>query len=176
MQVHADTPSMSNGLPFMLEMDVDVAEFSSDWGNCDLMSTYVSKMVSTDRTDSLLFANLYSSAVNELFETAFRVHGENGSLVCKFFRNGNLDRVELSIPANDAVADFYAAAIERTAAPNANEAYLNILFQSDAIDPALGLLELVLNYGAALQLREDKQNQRVCIVAEFQLEETATKS
>ena len=45
-------------------------------------------MVSHNRSDSLLYANLLSSALNELLETAFIHHGPDGDFSCRVSRAG----------------------------------------------------------------------------------------
>ena len=40
--------------------------FASDWSNCDRISNYIGNLVSQRRTDSLRYANLFSSVLNEL--------------------------------------------------------------------------------------------------------------
>lgn len=158
----------------MIEVDLDVREFASDWSNCDLVSSYVSKMICHNRTDSLLFANLYSSALNELLETAFRVHGEDGNVICRFKRAGKVDRIEIDLPSNNAVAEFYHDAVGLTQQPNAEKLYLEKLFSSDVPDTSLGLLELRIDYGADLSLTQDNDNNRICLAADLVLEEKNT--
>jgi len=168
MSAVSDAPVPPN---CMLELDVDIREFSSVWDNCDLMSTYVSKMVSTNRTDSLLFANLYSSALNELLETVYRVHGPQGVLVCRFFRDGLADRIEVDMPADETVWGFYETAVALAQTDNARDQYLKCLFETEGLDPSLGILELALNYGARLELRKDTTNQRIQILADLKIED-----
>ncbi|GAA0783547.1 ubiquinone biosynthesis methyltransferase UbiE [Roseibium denhamense] len=155
----------------MIELDLDVQDFASDWSNCDSMSSYVSRMVCHNRTDSLLFANLYSSALNELLETAFRVHGRTGQLVCRFRRTGDVDRIEIDMPSDDGVLSFYQGAVDLARGPDAQTVYLDKLFSSDVPDMALSLLELSVDYGADLSLTRDDQAQRLCLAAELVLEE-----
>ncbi|GGB46002.1 hypothetical protein GCM10011316_17670 [Roseibium aquae] len=155
----------------MLELDVDIEDFSRVWDNCDLMSTYVSKMVSSNRRDSLLFANLYSSALNELLETIFRVHGDNGPLVCRFFREGSHDRIEVDMPSSDTVTRFYETAVAEAQTANARDAYFRCLFETEGLDPSLGILELTLNYDARLSLQTDPTNQRIRILADLEIED-----
>ena len=45
---------------------VGIDDFASEWLHCDRISSYLARMVSHNRTDSLLYANLLSSALNEL--------------------------------------------------------------------------------------------------------------
>lgn len=156
----------------MIEVDFDIGDFTSDWSNCDIVSSYVSRMISHNRADSLLFANLYSSALNEVLETAFRVHGPTGKLVCRFKRAGNIDRIEVDLPSNDAVASFYRKAVDLTRQPDAERLYLTRLFSWDVPDTSLGLLELSVDYGANFSLKQTTN--RICLAADLVLEEQDT--
>src|ERR1700754_861424 len=95
----------------LLELNMGIDGFSSDWAYCDRLSTYVARMVSHNRTDSLLYANLLSSALNELMETVHRAHGPAGRFACEILRSGRQDRIELTIPNEAVEMDFYSRAI-----------------------------------------------------------------
>ncbi len=169
-------PAPSGGLPgkpdwpLMLQMDLDIGDFSSDWSHCDLISTYLARMVSHNRLDSLLFANLYSSALNELLEAVFRTHGGAGQLHCAVLRDGGRDRIELVFPAGDDICDAYKAAVGDASGERAEQLYLDALFSEQEPEFGLGLLELGVDYGAKLSV-QPRENGRLCLVAELALEE-----
>ena len=147
-----DQDAMTSGsFELLMTVSMDVGAFASEWAYCDRLSSYVARMASHNRTDSLLYSNLLSSALNELLETAYRAHGTSGSFVCSILRNGNKDRVELMIP-NDAGMDFYRTAVSRLSQENLAETYRTALFQEGAIDPTIGLMELVVDYNARLTI------------------------
>jgi len=154
----------------MLQMDLNIEDFCSDWSHCDLMSAYLARMVSHNRLDSLLFSNLYSSAVNELLETVFRMHGNDGTLHCSVHRKGNLDRVELVFPADDDTYRAYEDAIGKVSDKNAEKLYLDALFSEAEPDASLSLLELGVDYGARMTV-DRLDDGRVHLAAEMMLED-----
>jgi hypothetical protein len=134
----------------LMSLDMDIAAFASTWANCDRISSYVAGMISHNRTDSLLFANLFSSAFNELLETAFRAHGASGRFTCQVLRSGELDRVRLSVPGSPEVETFYRQTVSRLSDKNVAEHYRAALFADGPIDRSIGLLELAVDYEAEL--------------------------
>jgi hypothetical protein len=158
----------------MIEIDLDVRDFSSNWANCDLVSSYVSRMVCHNRLDSMLFANLYSSALNELMETAFHRHGNDGKVVCRFKRRENSDRIEIDMPGSEDIARFYDDAVALTKRPDKDAIYLDRLFSAEDPDRSLGLLELSVDYGAEFNLTRDQSNNRICLTADLVFEDNAS--
>lgn len=159
------------GFELLLEIDMEIGVFASDWSYCDRLSSYVARMVSHNRTDSLLYSNLLSSALNELLETAYRAHGASGRFVCRISRRGNEDRIELTIPCEATASKFYQDAKERLARPDIAEQYRSALFSAGPLDPEIGLFELAVDYEAALSV-EAAQKNAVRLVADLALEET----
>lgn len=159
------------GFELLLEIDMEIGVFASDWSYCDRLSSYVARMVSHNRTDSLLYSNLLSSALNELLETAYRAHGASGGFVCRVSRRGNQDRIELTIPCEAAASKFYRDAKERLARPDIAEHYRSVLFSAGPLDPEIGLFELAVDYEAALSVEAIQKN-AVRLVADLALEET----
>jgi hypothetical protein len=96
-----------SGANQLLELSMGIEDFSSEWLHCDRISSYVARMVSHNRADSLLYANLLSSALNELLETVFAHHGPKGRLSCRVKRAGASDIIELSLPCDDKAMKFY---------------------------------------------------------------------
>lgn len=153
-----------------MAVNMDVGAFAADWAYCDRLSSYVAKMVSHNRTDSLLYSNLLSSALNELLETAHRAHGASGNFVCSILRSGNKDRVELVIPNDLGGLDFYRTAVSRLSQENLGETYRTVLFQEGPIDPTIGLMELAVDYNARLNI-EPMDDGAVRLTAELTLED-----
>ncbi|HTJ57163.1 MAG TPA: ubiquinone biosynthesis methyltransferase UbiE [Devosiaceae bacterium] len=150
-----------------ISMGVDV--FASDWLHCDRISSYVARMVSHNRTDSVLYSNLMSSALNELLETAYRCHGERGELSCRVLRDGRYDRIELEIPSDDKARAFFAETAEVLARDDAAEQYRAALFADGPVDPRIGLLELCVDYAAKVQI-EVFEAGAILLTAQFDLE------
>lgn len=164
---------MSNGdaeFKTLLEIAMGAEVFASNWSHCDRIATYVAKLVSHNRTDSLLYSNLFSSALNELLETAFRAHRGDGDIACSISRAGPVDRIELTIPCDEALRSFYAGAIEDVRRADVGERYVEALLSEGSLDPRIGLLELAVDYRAELSLKPEKSG-AVRLVADLALEE-----
>ena len=153
----------------LMQVHLDMADFSAEWGHCDRLATYVARMVSHNRADSLQYANLFSTAFNELLETAFRNHRKEGQITCAVLRSGALDRIELSIPCDAPLQAFYKDAVESVAKSDFVESYVSALLNDGPLDPRIGLLELAVDYNARLSLRQDCAA-TVCLVAELTLD------
>jgi hypothetical protein len=156
---------------FQISMDIDV--FTSNWAYCDRLSSYAARMVSHNRIDSLLYSNLFSSALNELLETVFRTHGSGGSFVCSISRLANKDRIELTIPCEAREAQFYVDAMERLSRSDAAEQYRAALFVEGEVDPDIGLFELVVDYAASISV-ETTDGNTIRLTADLALEDTQT--
>jgi hypothetical protein len=154
---------------FQIGMDIDV--FTSNWAYCDRLSSYAARMVSHNRIDSLLYSNLFSSALNELLETVFRTHGSGGSFMCSISRLANKDRIELTIPCKAREAQFYVDAMERLSRTDVAEQYRSALFAEGALDPDIGLFELVVDYEASISVETTEEN-TIRLIADLALEDT----
>lgn len=148
-----------------------IEAFASEWQHCDRISSYLARMVSHNRADSLLYANLLSSALNELLETAFAHHGPEGNFSCKVSRSGDADVIELDLPCDDAALSFYRDAAQRLKQPDIAELYRAALFAPGKADPHLGLLEVAVDYSARISIVPENGN-RLKLAAEMALEGT----
>lgn len=168
----SDSPSGAGEADFraLLEIAIKSDVFSSNWEHCDRIASYVARMVSHNRTDSLLYMNLFSSALNELLETAFRSHRGEGEIACKVLRAGPVDRVELTIPCDAELRSFYRDAVATAQRPDAAESYMAALFADGPVDRRIGLLELAVDYRAKFALRETGPSS-VRLVADLALDE-----
>lgn len=155
----------------LLAVDIGISDFASNWAYCDRLSSYVARMVSHNRTDSLLYSNLFSSALNELLETAFRAHGSSGNLICRVLRRGGTDRIELTIPCDDDGGTFFRDTVSRLGSAGIEDDYRQALFAEGPVDPAIGLLELAVDYDARLSV-ETVDGDAVRLTADFALEDT----
>lgn len=154
----------------LLRMDLRAEVFASNWAYCDRISSYVARMVSHNRTDSLLHANLFSSALNELLETVFRFHAPGGDITCRILRAPHRDRIELTIPCEASQAEFYHEAVKRLDRADLVEAYRSALFSEGPLDPGIGLLELAVDYGARLRV-EPADERSVRLTADLAFED-----
>lgn len=149
-----------------------IEAFASEWLHCDRISSYLARMVSHNRTDSLLYANLLSSALNELLETAFVHHGPEGEFACRVCRAGAADVIELELPCDEKTLTFYAEAAKRLERPDVAELYHTALFSPGSADPHLGLLEVAVDYRARISI-EPATGNRLRLAAEMALEGAA---
>ena len=156
----------------LVEISMGIEAFASEWLHCDRISSYLARMVSHNRTDSLLYANLLSSALNELLETAFAHHGPGGAFSCRVSRAGDADVIELELPCDESAMTYYNAAAERLQRPDVADVYHSALFAPGSTDPHLGLLEVAVDYRARISIVPEAGN-RLKLAAEMALEGAA---
>ena len=145
-----------------------IEDFSSEWLHCDRISSYVARMVSHNRADSLLYANLLNSALNELLETVFVNHGPGGHFSCRVSRAGARDVIELSFPCDGETLSFYAEAATRLQRQDVADMYHTALLATGEQDPILGLLEIAVDYQANISIAA--AGGRLTLSAEMALE------
>lgn len=161
---------MATDFAVLMQFDMGVDDFASDWAYCDRLSSYMARMVSHNRTDSVLYSNLLSSALNELLETVFRRHQPGRDFVCTISRNGPYDRIELTIPADAETAQFYRDAIGKIGDADADDRYRKALFTEGPLSADIGLMELSIDYAARIFI-EEVNGDVLRLVAELALEE-----
>ncbi len=159
----------SENFELLMRVQLDMGDFSADWSHCDRLATYVARMVSHNRSDSLQYANLFSTAFNELLETAFRNHVKDGQIACAVLRSGAIDRIELLIPCDQSLKVFYSEAVASLARSDFVASYVSALLNDGPLDPRIGLLELAVDYNARLSV-QDISAEVVCLVAELTLD------
>jgi hypothetical protein len=152
----------------LLEVSMGIEDFASEWLHCDRLSSYVARMVSHNRADSLLYSNLLSSALNELLETVFSNHGPEGEFSCRVKRSGPTDVIELTLPCDDDTLRFYTDAEGLLQRGDVAEVYQSALFSPGVQDPRLGLLEVAVDYQAKISIRP--AGGRLTLSAEMMIE------
>ena len=150
---------------------MDVGVFASDWTHCDRISSYVARMVSHNRLDSLLYSNLFSSAMNELLETVFRIHAPYGRFACVVERSERIDRVRLLVPCRSTDLEFYRQAAHQARRKDAGDLYRAALLSPGPLSPFTGLLELAVDYDALISI-EEHGDESLSVIADLALEET----
>ena len=153
----------------MVEIDFPTGDFYSFWPNCDLISTYLARMISHNRSDLVRYTNLFSSAANELLEVVFRTQHSEGRFTCSVSRWGDFERVRIAFPCSQEEHRYYEEAIRQAAARNTLERYVASLTGEDGPGRDTVLLELALDYGAALHL-ERPDDHTVAIIVDLPLE------
>ncbi|MBB4566892.1 hypothetical protein [Rhizobium leucaenae] len=144
-------------LPFhpMLELEMEMDVFMSDWLHCNQLSNYVARMVSHDRSDPVRHANLLSSALNELFEISFRSGRASGRLHCNVSRGDGAERIALTFPCAPAQQHLYRDATARASKAGALQRYLDALADENSVsEEDVILLGLAINYDASLSLQQ----------------------
>jgi hypothetical protein len=154
----------------LLELSMGIDDFSSEWLHCDRISSYVARIVSHNRRDSVLYANLLSSALNELLETVFSHHGPAGEFSCRVRRSGLTDVIELTLPCDDVALRFYADAVDVLQRCDISDVYQTALFSTSEPDPRLGLFEVAVDYQAKISIAS--AGDRLTLSAEMTLEDT----
>ena len=155
----------------LLEFDMDMDGFASNWAYCDRLSTFFARMISLYRCDSLLYSILFSSALNELLETVYRLHTPAGSFVCAVSRSGPSDRIVLTIPVDAETAGFYRQAVDILNEGDVAARYHSALFTEGPLQPNIGLLELAVDYAARFSI-EPADGNAIRLIAELTLEAT----
>jgi hypothetical protein len=154
----------------LIEFDMHIETFASNWVHCDQLSTYLARMISHNRADSARHSNLFSSALNELLEVAFRARHTDGELQCKVLRSGNWDRIELTFPCTEEERTFFNGALAQMSGDDALERYLFSVSTDLAPSREVVLAELVLNYEALISI-EDAGAHRIRLIVDLPLEE-----
>ena len=136
----------------LLELEMEMATLVADWAHCDQCAAYVARMVSHDRHDSIRHANLLSAALNELFEMSFHTRESDGVLRCRFYRNGTIERIELTFPCSAEQRNSYETIVERIGNGLALANYLDVITDDAARAEHAILLGLAVNYDADIEL------------------------
>ncbi|MDX8482279.1 ubiquinone biosynthesis methyltransferase UbiE [Mesorhizobium sp. VK24D] len=153
----------------MIQIDMEIKNFVSNWRHCDHVSTYMARMISQNRSDSVRYSNLFSSAFNELLEVAFRTRHAEGEMACRVSRHGATDRIELTFPCVPEERQFYQEAVSQLAGPEARERYVSSVSGDLAPSREVVLLELAVDYNATLRV-EDAGGDAIKLVVDLPLE------
>lgn len=157
----------------LIEVAMTTRAFSAYWAQCSHIATYVARAVSHNRTDSTHYSNLFSSAINELLELAYRSHHGEGLLECRVLRKGDMDRIEISIPCAPSHSRFLRSAVADLSEPASETRYLNALASDVGRCPEIGLLELAHDYGADISATVESSEQ-VKLTVDLRLEDEAS--
>jgi hypothetical protein len=137
----------------MVQIDMEMGAFNSNWTHCDYIATFLARTISHNRPDSVLFANLFSSALNELLEITFRSDHVGGTFVCKISRRGEIERVELTFTCSEDEQDFFKQAVARVHSSGAQTDYMSSLSDAPDLSRNMLLVELAVSYNAAVSLK-----------------------
>ncbi len=161
----------TSSFSLLFELDMPIEGFSSHWAHCDKISTYAARMIGHNRRDSLLYSNLFSSAFNELLETVFRSHHGGGNFVCRVLRDGDTDRIELTIPCDEGLGRFYTTSVASLSDVDREEKYRAALLSDAPLTPGIGLMELAVDYAAEFKI-SDFDGRAIRLTTDLILEES----
>jgi len=171
--VSGSEAASTQGFEPLIELAMTARALSAYWAQCSCIATYVARAVSHNRTDSTLYSNLFSSAINELLELAYRSHRGEGQVACRVLRKGAVDRIEVNIPCTPPHSRILLSAIEHLSGPGSEARYLDALTSDEGVCPDIGLLELAHDYGADISAKAEDQD-RVRLIVDLRLEEQAS--
>ncbi|WP_165867673.1 ubiquinone biosynthesis methyltransferase UbiE [Mesorhizobium sp. DCY119] len=154
----------------MIQVDMEIKSFLSMWLYCDQISSYLARMVSHNRSDSVRHSNLFSSVANELLEVAFRTRHPDGELACRVSRQGRVDRIELTFPCTPEERQFYREALSQIVRSESGDRYMNSVSGDLAPSREVVLLELAVDYKAKLRLEETEAD-TIKLVVDLPLED-----
>ncbi len=152
----------------LLQFEMEMGTFLSDWHHCDQLSTYMARMISHNRTDPVRHSNFFSSALNELLEVSFRGGSPEGRIGCAVYRQGPMERVKLSFPCPPRQRRFFREAVARTRKDDAYARYLDAISTDLAPSREVILLDLAINFDAEIRLEEDEPS--ITIIVDLPLE------
>ncbi|MDQ6433871.1 ubiquinone biosynthesis methyltransferase UbiE [Mesorhizobium sp. LHD-90] len=149
----------------MIQVDMQIASFQSNWTHCDYIATYLARVISHNRPDSVLFSNLFSSVLNELLEITFRTRHRTGALACAVSRHVDTDRIEISFACGAEERRFFETNVSRIrSGEDLRARYLDSLSGDVGPSREMTLLELAVNYRATLSLRANEDETLTLVV------------
>jgi hypothetical protein len=153
----------------LLQIEMEMGTFLSDWHHCDQLSTYIARTISHNRTDPVRHSNFFSSALNELLEVSFRGGSPDGQIGCAVYRHGPTERVKLTFPCPSRQRQFFSEAVSRTRRKDVLARYLDSI--STDLAPSLDVvfLDLAVNFEAQIRL-ENSAPQSITLVVDLPLE------
>jgi hypothetical protein len=158
----------------LVELEIDLAAFAADWNHCDQVANYLAQLVSHDRPDTFLYANLLSTVLNELLEVIHARHQPPGAVKCSLRRSGRTDHLEFRIPVDPEARGFYLRSVSAAESPAVAERYARALLGSETPDRALGFLELAADYGAQFSIEELAGDAEIRLRVQVTLEDGGT--
>ncbi|OCC05759.1 hypothetical protein BA190_06605 [Labrys sp. WJW] len=152
----------------MVHIDMEMGTFISNWTHCDYIATFLARTISHNRPDSVLFSNLFSSALNELLELTFRSRHAGGTFACRILRQDTIDRVELTFTSTKEEQRFFEQAIARIRGGDAEADYMSSLSGDPGPSRDILLVELAVSYGATVSINAHT-NDTITLVVDLPL-------
>jgi hypothetical protein len=153
----------------LLQLEMEMGAFLSDWLHCDQLSTFMARMISHNRADPVRHSNFFSSALNELLEVLFRGGSPDGQIGCAIYRHGPTERVKLTFPCPPRHRHFFSEAVSNTRREDALARYLDSILTDLVPSRDAALLDLAINFDARIHL-EDSVASSITLVVDLPLE------
>lgn len=153
----------------LLQFEMEMETFLSDWHHCDQLSTYIAKTTSHNRTDPVRHSNFLSSAINELLEVSFRSGSADGQIGCTVYRHGPTERVTLTFPCPPRQRQFFSEAVSKTRQGDVLARYLDSISTDLAPSRDAALLDLAINFDAKIWL-ENSTPPSITLVVDLPVE------
>lgn len=144
--------------------------FTKDWCHCDQLSNYVSRLVSSNKIDSFVFSNLFSTVINEVLEAIFRNNSGNDHVEVSIYQAGNDSLIVSSIPVDDVSRDFYDRVISGLKNGDAKDMYRELIKREKGFAPETGFYELAADYDADISLEHKPDGKRIALSVRVCLE------
>lgn len=155
----------------LLSTCLEIRRFASDWTHCDQLSNFLARSASLDRPDPFFFANLLSTILNEVFESIFHYHAEEGEIVLSLSR-GELDTtLDASIPVNPEAREFYTKISRELAEHEAEDLFRDHLMGPNIDDPAIGFFELAAIYQARINIEPVSDGKVIHLVIHVRIDD-----
>lgn len=168
-----DHPSTSNGssAKTLVSTSVEIRHFASDWTHCDQLSNFLARSASLDRPDPFFFANLLSTILNEVFESIFHYHAEEGEISLSL-RHSDLDTtLDASIPVSPEAREFYAKVSRDLAEHRPEDLFRDHLLGPQIDDHAIGFFELASIYQARIHINPVAEGKVIHLVIQVRIDD-----
>ncbi|KQW54762.1 MULTISPECIES: hypothetical protein [unclassified Ensifer] len=153
----------------LLQFEMEMGTFLSEWQHCDHLSTYLARMISHNRADPVRHSNFFSSALNELLEVSFRGGSSSGQIGLAIYRNGPTERVQITFPCPPGQIPFYHEAVSKIDRSDAHSRYLDAISTDMAPSRESILLDLAINFDASIRI-EENTSPAVTLIVDLPLE------
>ncbi len=153
----------TNNIP-MIDSNFCLTTFVKNWKHCDQTSNYLAQLVNFSKNQ--YHTRLVSTILNEILEVIFHYSEVKGRLTIKItHRDANI-KIECKIPVNQQSQQFYQQTFDKiTRATNDSVLYFRELERGfdGYLDPAIGLYEVMADYGVKISYDYFAQTQEVSL-------------
>ncbi|MEZ4382830.1 MAG: hypothetical protein R3A79_15960 [Nannocystaceae bacterium] len=131
----------------MISVRLALSGFAESWSHCSTVADYLARYAASDRFDPEGLTTRISSFLNEVLELGYRSHSA-GALAIDVAREDAAIHVRCELPADDAVAEVFAAALCGLDDPDLRDRHRDgFLALLDAPRPAGAFVEMAAIHG-----------------------------